>query len=106
MKNSGNVLIGILGAAAAGVAIGMILAPQKGKDLRNDITKSAGDAIQKLSDLLTKGKEKYDELRSMVNEKSDEVKNTAKEVGIQATDTYNDFSTEANKSYKKAKSHQ
>ena len=104
MKNSGNVLIGILGAAAAGVAIGMILAPQKGKDLRKDITKSAGDVVQKLSDLLSKGKEKYEELRSMVSEKSDDVKNTAKEVGIQATDTYNDYSTEASKSYKKMKS--
>jgi len=78
MKNSGKVLIGILGAAAAGVVIGMILAPQKGKDLRKDITKSAGDVVQKLSDLLTKGKEKYDELRSMVSEKSDDVKTRPK----------------------------
>jgi gas vesicle protein len=104
MKNSGNVLIGILGAAAAGVVIGMILAPQKGKKLRKDIKESAGDMVDKLGDLLSKGKEKYAELKSMVNEKSDEVKSAAKEAGSSAGDAYQHFSTEGGKAYKKMKS--
>ena len=104
MKNSGNVLIAILGAAAAGVVIGMILAPQKGKKLRKEITESAGDVVEKLGDLLSKGKEKYAELKSMVKEKSGEVNSTAKEAGIRAGDAYQDFSSEARKAYKKMKS--
>ena len=103
MKNSGNVLIGILGAAAAGVVIGMILAPQKGKKLRNDIQESAGDLVDKLGDLLSKGKEKYGELKSMLSEKSDEVTTKAKGVGMQAGDALHDFSSEAGKAYKKIK---
>lgn len=104
MKNSGNVLIGILGAAAAGVVIGMILAPQKGKKLRSDIKESAGDMVDKLGGLLSKGKEKYAELKSMVSEKGDGVKSTAKEAGMHADDAFNDFSGEARKAYKKMKS--
>ena len=103
MKNSGNVLIGIVAAAAAGVVIGMIVAPQKGKNLRKDINKSAADVAKKLGDLLAKGKEKYEELISMVSEKSDDAQQTAKHVGIQAGDAYSDFSSEAGKAYKKMK---
>ena len=104
MKNSGNVLIGILGAAAAGVVIGMIIAPQKGEKLRRNIRESAGDMVDKFGDLLSKGKEKLADLKSMVSDKGDEVKSTAKEAGNRAGDAYQHFSTEAGKAYKKMKS--
>jgi gas vesicle protein len=115
MKNSSNILLGILGAAAAGVVIGMIIAPQKGSALRSDLKHSAGDFTKKLGDLLSKGKEKYDELRSMVSDEgknlkhdvhefADEANSTYKEYSNKAEDAYNDFSNEASKGFKKAKS--
>ena len=36
MKNSGNIFIGILAAATAGVVIGMLIAPEKGDDHRQN----------------------------------------------------------------------
>ena len=43
MTSRNKVLLGILGAAAAGVVIGMLIAPEKGKDMRKKIKKTAGD---------------------------------------------------------------
>ena len=115
MKNSSNILLGILGAAAAGVVIGMIIAPEKGEDLRAGIKASTGDLTRKLNDLLSKGKEKYDELRLVIGEEGSELKHDAKGLAAEAGKAYkefvskaeaayNDFSHEANNAYKKAKS--
>ena len=49
MKNASNIVLGILGAAAAGVVIGMIIAPQKGSELRADIKNSAADLTDRKS---------------------------------------------------------
>ena len=115
MKNSSNILLGILGAAAAGVVIGMILAPEKGEDLRSDIKNSTGDFTRKLGDLLSRGREKYDELRTMIGEEGKELKHDAKAITEEAGKAYkdftakaeqafSDFSHEANNAYKKVKS--
>jgi gas vesicle protein len=115
MKNSSNILLGILGAAAAGVVIGMIIAPRKGSDLRSDLKNSAGDFTRKLGDLLAKGKEKYDELRSQATEDGRNLKNDARDLAHEAKsaykeysgkveDAYTEFSNDASKAYKKAKS--
>ena len=55
MKLSGNAFFSILGAAAAGVIIGMLIAPEKGEDLRKNIRKTAGDLADKLKDAIAKG---------------------------------------------------
>jgi gas vesicle protein len=110
MKNSGSILLGILGAAAAGVVVGMLLAPDKGKNLRSDLKSSANDVAKKLGDLLSKGKEKYDELTAQASELKDEAKDfvketagTYKDYAGKVSDAYTDFSEEASKAYKKAK---
>lgn len=99
MKNTGNIVLGILGAAAAGVVIGMIIAPQKGSDLRADIKNSAGDLTKKLGELLSKGKEKYDELRAMIVDEAKELKSGAKDLATEAGNAYNDFSAKAENAY-------
>ena len=115
MKNASNIVLGILGAAAAGVVIGMIIAPQKGSELRADIKNSAADLTKKLGDLISKGKEKYDELRSMMGDEAKELKQGAKDLATEAGnaykefsntagESYNEFSEEVNKSNKKSRS--
>ena len=50
MNDYGKTLVGILAGLVAGAAIGLLLAPEKGSDLReklNDTLKSAGDDIKK-----------------------------------------------------------
>ena len=63
MTTGTKVFLGILGAAAAGVAIGMLIAPEKGSEMRQRIKKSAGDWIDNLSNLFVKGKEELEELK-------------------------------------------
>lgn len=56
MTTKNKVLLGILGAAAAGVVIGLLIAPEKGKDMRKKIRKTAGDWADNLSQMWTRGK--------------------------------------------------
>lgn len=62
MTTGTKVVLGILGAAAAGVVIGMLIAPEKGSEIRSRIKKSAGDWIDNLSHLFVKGKEEMEDL--------------------------------------------
>ncbi len=43
MTTKNKVLLGILGAAAAGVVIGLLVAPDKGSDTRKKLRKTAGE---------------------------------------------------------------
>ena len=88
MKNSGNIFIGILAAATAGVVIGMLIAPEKGDDLRKNIRNSAGDWSKKLSDLMAEGKEHFDGLKSVFGEGAQELNNGANELKHQISETY------------------
>jgi gas vesicle protein len=81
MTTGTKVFLGILGAAAAGVVIGMLVAPEKGSEMRARIKKSAGDWVDNLSNLFVKGKEELEELneqgrqvRSSVEEKVNRMK--------------------------------
>lgn len=76
MTTGTKVFLGILGAAAAGVAIGMLIAPEKGSEMRSRIKKSAGDWIDNLSNLFVKGKE---ELEELAEDGGSRLKNAAEE---------------------------
>jgi gas vesicle protein len=78
MKNSGRIFIGIIAAATAGVVIGMLIAPEKGEDLRKNIKDTAGDWSKKLNDLMAEGKAQYKSLASSFGEGVNELKNEAK----------------------------
>ena len=78
MTNKSKVLLGILGAAAAGVVIGLLIAPEKGKDMRKKLRKTVGEWTDELGNLWTKTKdgmeEKVREARSTAQEKSGKIK--------------------------------
>jgi len=61
MTTTAKVVLGILGAAAAGVVIGMLVAPERGTEMRNRIKRTAGEWADSLSHLFTDGKEELDE---------------------------------------------
>ena len=69
MTTGTKVVLGILGAAAAGVVIGMLIAPEKGSEMRTRIKKSAGDLVDNLSNLFVKGKEELEQLSSTAADK-------------------------------------
>jgi gas vesicle protein len=81
MNSNAKSLLGIMAAGAVGVAIGMLLAPEKGKDLRGTLKDSIEGLGDKVNDLLGMGKEKMDEV-------SDEVKNQAKGFKKDATERF------------------
>lgn len=61
MTTRNKILLGIVGAAAAGVIVGLLIAPEKGKDIRKKIKRTAGDWADNLTQLWAKGKDFADE---------------------------------------------
>jgi gas vesicle protein len=56
MNTKSKIVVGILGAAAAGVVIGLLVAPEKGSDVRKKLRKTAGGWADSLGELWTRGK--------------------------------------------------
>jgi gas vesicle protein len=52
-----NYVIGLLAAAAVGVIAGVLLAPAKGKDLRNQIKDRSQDLAKKVKSTIKNGME-------------------------------------------------
>lgn len=71
MTSTSKIILGVVGAAAVGVAIGMLLAPEKGADIRKKISDTAGDLAGKVTDLIATGKEKLQEVASTVTKQSE-----------------------------------
>ena len=85
MSTGTKVFIGILGAAAAGVAIGMLLAPEKGSDTRKRIAKTTGDWADQLSNTFNKTRDQYNDLkdkaRNMKSNAEQRVSNLKEDLG-------------------------
>lgn len=67
MTTSTKIILGVVGAAAAGAVIGLLLAPEKGTDFRKRLSHKAYDWADQLGDLIDSGKSKLDELKADVN---------------------------------------
>ncbi len=74
MKNSTNIILGIVGAATAGVIVGMLIAPEKGEQLRTKLRESVVDIAKKIGELLVEGKDQFQSLKLSALNRS-EVKN-------------------------------
>jgi len=56
--------MGLVGAAAAGVIVGLLIAPEKGSDTRKKVGDTASDWAGRLSDLFSSAKSEVDNLRT------------------------------------------
>ena len=79
MNTKSKVILGILGAAAAGVVIGMLVAPDKGKETRKKLKKTAEDWADTMSHLWSRGKEAAEEGMQDVKDKARFAKSAAEE---------------------------
>ncbi len=82
MSTTSKVILGILGAAVAGAAIGLLLAPEKGSDLRQKVKDTASDWADSLSDLFAEGKSEFENLKNKASK-------TASHAASQAEDRFN-----------------
>lgn len=64
MTTRTKVILGLVGAAAAGVIVGLLVAPEKGTDMRRKVGDTASDWADRLSELFTKAKGEVDNLRT------------------------------------------
>ena len=82
MTSTTKVILGIVGAATAGAVIGMMLAPEKGSDIRQRVKDAANDWACQLADLFAEGKSELSNLTNKAAKK-------AKDMAGQAQDRYN-----------------
>ena len=79
MNTTSKVILGIIGAAAAGVVIGMLLAPEKGEETRKKLKKTAGEWADNLSHLWERGKEAGKQEAQDLKDKAGYAKSAAEE---------------------------
>jgi gas vesicle protein len=79
MNSTGKVILAIVGAAAAGAIIGMLVAPEKGSDLRRRISDATSDWSNQLNDLIASGKDQLDKLKQNATSEAGNVANKAED---------------------------
>jgi len=85
MTTGTKVLLGILGAAAAGVVIGLLIAPDKGSETRKRIAKTTGDWADQVGNVFKKTRDQYNDLkdraRNMKSAAEQKVSNLKEDLG-------------------------
>ena len=71
MSNTSKLILGLLGAVAAGVAIGLLVAPEKGSEMRKKVRKTTGEWADTLSNLFNKAKDGVEEVSDTVKRTKD-----------------------------------
>jgi gas vesicle protein len=71
MKTSTKFIIGLTIAAAAGAAIGMLLAPEKGSDLQKKLKEEAEDLLSQFGSILNTGKNALSQVTDTASEEID-----------------------------------
>lgn len=64
MNNTTKIVLGMAAAAAAGAAIGMLLAPEKGADLQKKIKEGAASWLKDFNGLISTGKDVVDQFKT------------------------------------------
>lgn len=60
MSSTTKIVLGMMAAAAAGAAIGVLFAPEKGSDLRKRIKDNFNDWVDELNSLIARAQEAED----------------------------------------------
>jgi gas vesicle protein len=77
MKDNTKILGALVLGAAAGAVLGLLFAPSKGSELRQQIKDNAEDLIDELAEKINEGKETISNLREKAMAKADEFKSQA-----------------------------
>ncbi|HVG43022.1 MAG TPA: YtxH domain-containing protein [Chitinophagaceae bacterium] len=77
MTTKSKIILGLVGAAAAGVVVGLLLAPEKGEEMRSKIKSTAGDWADHLTDLFANAKGEISDLAGKAKKGASDAANTA-----------------------------
>jgi len=77
MTTKTKVILGLVGAAAAGAIVGLLLAPEKGTEMRGRIKRTAGDWADHLTDLFANAKGEIENLKGKVTKGAGSAANKA-----------------------------
>lgn len=66
MNKSSKIILGIIGAAAVGAVIGMLVAPSSGDDMRKKISKAATDFAEDLTKAIATSREQASDAKSAI----------------------------------------
>ncbi len=77
MTTKSKIILGLVGAAAAGVIVGLVLAPEKGTDMRKKLKQTAGDWADHLTDLFANAKGEIDNLKGKASKEAKSMANDA-----------------------------
>lgn len=61
--STSKLALGICGALAAGVVIGLLLAPEKGSEMRKRLKKTAGEWVDHLGNVFTHVEDEVEEVK-------------------------------------------
>ncbi len=67
MSSKTKLVLGLVGAAAAGVIVGLLLAPETGADTRKKIKETTDDWTSSLGDLFSSAKDQVSNLKQTGN---------------------------------------
>ena len=72
-----SLLLGVLGAAAAGVVVGLLIAPDKGSETRRKISEKTEDWRNQVNNLIQTGKDYVKDITGTVKSEAESLKGDA-----------------------------
>lgn len=79
MNSTGKFILGVLGAAAAGTVVGLLIAPDKGSETRKKLVESIGKLAIDAANVLQSGKQQLSDVSNTVADEAEGLKNDAKQ---------------------------
>jgi gas vesicle protein len=68
MSNKTTTVVALLAGLAAGAALGLLLAPQSGKETRDKLKRKAREAKDRAEELMKEGREKFSKVKDQASD--------------------------------------
>lgn len=78
MNSSAKTILGVIAVGAAGVAVGMLLAPEKGEKTRSTIKDAISDLGEKIYSFIGEGKERAEDAIHEIKDQAKGMKDDVK----------------------------